>query len=340
MQEEKEEDGEEHCQEAYSEREVQLMRIALEEAKGALERREVPVGAILAGQDGSIIARGSNRANEVRNATRHAEIEALDQLPRGSDASGLQLIVTCEPCIMCAAALSISGVRSVLFGCSNHKFGGCGSVLPVHETGCISCGRISDEPSSDAIGAYMHARGGLFEASAVALLREFYMRGNPMAPKPQRRPTSRPHPSVSIGGHTAITTPMLSVMNGTYSKSQECGGGGVLHNGRSEQHILCQKAETESSSPSAACNGCARVSFAATEPAETGAPGDGDADDECKLENQRFHESLKTAAYVRRKHADGSSGASLTTSSCGNGTRLAELERKLKRPEATHTPHS
>jgi tRNA-specific adenosine deaminase 2 len=178
-------------EEEYTEREVELMQLALKEAKGALERREVPVGAILVAADGSIVARGSNRANEVRNATRHAEIEALDQLPPGYDASELQLIVTCEPCIMCAAALSISGVGSILFGCSNHKFGGCGSVLPVHDSACISCGRPSTSPDSSSTGSRMRARGGLFESSAVELLREFYMRGNPMAPKPQRRPTPR-----------------------------------------------------------------------------------------------------------------------------------------------------
>lgn len=176
----------------YTEQEVRLMRIALEEAKGALERREVPVGAVLANDNGEIVVKGSNRSNEVRNATRHAEIEALDKLTEKNDPSSLKLVVTCEPCIMCAAALSLTGITRVVFGCANDKFGGCGSVLPVHDEGCVPCGRSPGDP---ARGTCMEARGGLYEAAAVCLLREFYMRGNPMAPKPQRRPVLANGPS-------------------------------------------------------------------------------------------------------------------------------------------------
>ncbi|XP_020577986.1 tRNA-specific adenosine deaminase 2-like [Phalaenopsis equestris] len=47
--------------------------------------------------------------------------------------SSCDLYVTCEPCIMCAAALSILGIREVYYGCANDKFGGCGSILSLHE---------------------------------------------------------------------------------------------------------------------------------------------------------------------------------------------------------------
>ena len=51
-----------------------------------------------------------------------------------------ELYVTCEPCIMCAAALSLLRLRRVVFGCANDRFGGCGSVLAVHEQGVVPCG--------------------------------------------------------------------------------------------------------------------------------------------------------------------------------------------------------
>lgn len=51
-----------------------------------------------------------------------------------------QLYVTIEPCIMCAAALSLLGVGQVIYGAPNDKFGGCGSILKVHQKGCGSCG--------------------------------------------------------------------------------------------------------------------------------------------------------------------------------------------------------
>lgn len=47
--------------------------------------------------------------------------------------------VTCEPCIMCAGALSLVGIRHVYYGCSNDRFGGCGSILPISQDGCGRC---------------------------------------------------------------------------------------------------------------------------------------------------------------------------------------------------------
>ncbi|KAK9735452.1 hypothetical protein RND81_04G206100 [Saponaria officinalis] len=94
-----------------------FMKRAIEEAKTALERLEVPVGCVIV-KDGKVIASGSNRTNETRNATRHAEMEAIDTLLLLWQKDGLSqsdvakifsecvLYVTCEPCIMCAAALS------------------------------------------------------------------------------------------------------------------------------------------------------------------------------------------------------------------------------------------
>ena len=102
------------------------------------------------------------------------------------------LYVTCEPCIMCAGALSLLGFRSVTFGCGNDKFGGNGSILAVHETGCHPCGvaaAAAGHATNDACtnpSSTYRSWGGLFADRAVALLQEFYIRGNPKAPKPHR----------------------------------------------------------------------------------------------------------------------------------------------------------
>ena len=186
---------------AFEDADERWMRAALVEAEGALNRWEVPVGCVVV-RDGEIIATGSNRTNELRNGTRHAEFEAIDAIlarPEVNDdasAAGFDrcdLYVTCEPCIMCAGALSLLGFRSVTFGCGNDKFGGNGSILSVHETGCQPCGVAAavavEHATSDARAnpsSTYRSRGGLFADRAVALLQDFYIRGNPKAPKPHR----------------------------------------------------------------------------------------------------------------------------------------------------------
>jgi tRNA-specific adenosine deaminase 2 len=100
---------------------------------------EVPVGCVIVHR-GNIIAHGRNATNASLNATRHAEIEAIDRIVGEHGAAGaLELLrecvlyVTVEPCVMCAAALRIVGLQSVVYGCGNERFGGCGSVLSIHE---------------------------------------------------------------------------------------------------------------------------------------------------------------------------------------------------------------
>ncbi|XP_062030367.1 tRNA-specific adenosine deaminase TAD2-like isoform X1 [Rosa rugosa] len=99
---------------------LKFMELAIEQAKLALDSLEVPVGCVIV-EDGKVIACGRNQTNETRNATRHAEMEAIDTLLKqwrekrlstsevAEIFSKCNLYVTCEPCIMCAAALSIVG---------------------------------------------------------------------------------------------------------------------------------------------------------------------------------------------------------------------------------------
>lgn len=170
---------------------LSFMELALKQAKLAFDRLEVPVGCVIV-ENGVVIASGCNQTSETRNATRHAEMEAIDVLLEQWQKEGLDcsqvaqrfstcdLYVTCEPCIMCAAALSILGFREVYYGCSNDKFGGCGSIISLHE------GASPEFSSTSCESQRFKVTGGILSAEAITLLRSFYEQGNPNAPKPHR----------------------------------------------------------------------------------------------------------------------------------------------------------
>lgn len=180
---------------------MNFMRLAFAEAKGALARLEVPVGCVIV-KNGDVIGRGSNRTNETRNATRHAEMEAIDMVLSHRQQSstthndnvsteGFQqcdLYVTCEPCIMCASALSLLGFRKVYYGCGNDRFGGCGSVLDIHTDGCAPCGLSYDQAEAHELQKTkgFECVDGLMADEAVALFQGFYENGNQNAPRPHR----------------------------------------------------------------------------------------------------------------------------------------------------------
>ncbi|KAL4298721.1 hypothetical protein AHAS_Ahas17G0029200 [Arachis hypogaea] len=170
---------------------VRLMKLAIDQANLAMDSLEVPVGCVIV-DDGKVISCGRNRTTETRNATRHAEMEAVDVLLEQWQKNGLSmsevaekfsnctLYVTCEPCIMCASALSILGIKEVFYGCSNDKFGGCGSILSLHQSS-------TDSPNNEVpLGKGFKCTGGIMASEAVLLLRTFYEQGNPNAPKPYR----------------------------------------------------------------------------------------------------------------------------------------------------------
>lgn len=121
-----------------------------------------------------------------KQGTRHAELVAIDNLLHGwkacnqtVDFSRCNVYVTCEPCIMCAAALSLLQFRSVVYGCPNDKFGGNGSILPVHSIGCSSCGRDSVSKLTYNQAKAYTSIGGLLSSEAISLLQRFYISGNP-----------------------------------------------------------------------------------------------------------------------------------------------------------------
>ncbi|OWZ11884.1 TRNA-specific adenosine deaminase [Phytophthora megakarya] len=147
-----------------------FMREALVEGEKALTRAEVPVGCVFV-YKGAIIARASNRVNELYNATMHAEIVAIESIAAayGDTANEVladcTLYVTCEPCIMCAGALAHVYIKRVYFGCHNDRFGGCSSVLNLHERSKVHRG--------------FPCVSGILKDEAITLLKKFYTSENP-----------------------------------------------------------------------------------------------------------------------------------------------------------------
>jgi tRNA(adenine34) deaminase len=141
---------------------VDPMAVALEEARAAGERGEVPIGAAIV-LDGSVVARAGNRTLANDDPTAHAELLAIRMAAArlGSQRLvGADLYVTLEPCAMCAAAISFARIRRLYFGATDEK-GGAVESGP----------RFFSQPTCHhAPEVY----GGLRESEAAALLKAFF----------------------------------------------------------------------------------------------------------------------------------------------------------------------
>jgi len=175
------------------------LQVAFDQAKKALDEGEVPVGCVFV-NDGRVIASGRNAVNATKNATRHAEIECIEQIIKTEShcsTKPIDVYVNVEPCVMCACALSkIQSVRSVFFGCRNPRFGGCGTVLDVQKILQFGPSKFESRESirgteNDSCNQGIHFSGDHRAEEAVNLLKEFYKGENPNAPEDKRKP-SRP----------------------------------------------------------------------------------------------------------------------------------------------------
>ena len=104
----------------------QYMRMALELAREASSEGEVPVGCVIADENGKVIGRGRNRREEKADATAHAEIEAIREAGDALGSwrlDGCTLYVTLEPCPMCAAALNWAQVGRIVYGAPDPRRG-------------------------------------------------------------------------------------------------------------------------------------------------------------------------------------------------------------------------
>ena len=139
------------------------MAAALDEARAAAARGEVPVGAVIADPSGRIVARAGNRTRELSDPTAHAEILALRAACAAAGSErlpGHSLWVTLEPCPMCAAAIGLARIARLYFAAEDPKGGGVlhGARVYAHP----QCHHAPD------------LYPGIAEAEAAALLRAFF----------------------------------------------------------------------------------------------------------------------------------------------------------------------
>ena len=103
------------------------MSAALDQARAAALRGEVPVGAVVVGPQGQIVAAAGNRTRELNDPTAHAEILAIRAACEAAGSERLgdhALYVTLEPCAMCAGAISVARIARLYYGASDPKSGG------------------------------------------------------------------------------------------------------------------------------------------------------------------------------------------------------------------------
>ncbi|WP_245859224.1 nucleoside deaminase [Luteimicrobium subarcticum] len=140
-----------------------LMGLALHEATHALASDDVPVGAVVVDGDGALVGVGRNRREETHDPTAHAEVLALRQaaLTLGSwRLDGCTLVVTLEPCAMCAGAIMLARVPRLVLGAWDPKAGACGSVWDL----------VRDRRSTHRVEVV----GGVREDECATVLREYF----------------------------------------------------------------------------------------------------------------------------------------------------------------------
>lgn len=143
------------------------MNKALEQAKKALSRDEVPIGAVIV-KDGVVIARGYNKRESSQNALAHAEIIAISKACKKLKSwrlDGAEIYVTLEPCPMCAGAIMNARISKIVFGAYEPKSGACGSKFDViGDSGlnhnAVFIGGVMEEECSLLIKNYFKSKRG------------------------------------------------------------------------------------------------------------------------------------------------------------------------------------
>jgi cytidine deaminase len=139
------------------------MQRALAEAEAAGARGEVPIGAVVVGVDGAVVAAAGNRTRELNDPTAHAEVLAIRAAcaALGTERlSGCDLYVTLEPCPMCAAAVSFARIRRLYYGAGDPKGGGVEHGARVFNQ--VTCHHAPE------------IYAGIAEEAAAELLRKFF----------------------------------------------------------------------------------------------------------------------------------------------------------------------
>ncbi|MGD1148223.1 MAG: nucleoside deaminase [Thermoanaerobaculaceae bacterium] len=147
----------------FSDVERAAMAAALEEARAAADAGDVPVGAVVLGPEGTVLARRRNRREADADPTAHAEILALRSASRELGSwrlEGCTLVVTLEPCAMCASAAVLARLACVIWGAADPKAGFAGSL-----------GNLLDDRR---LNHRVAVRGGLMAEEAGELLERFF----------------------------------------------------------------------------------------------------------------------------------------------------------------------
>jgi tRNA(adenine34) deaminase len=139
------------------------MRLALDQARMASMHGDVPVGAVILDQAGSVLTAAGNEREFRHDPTAHAELLALREASRRLRSwrlTGLTLVVTLEPCTMCAGALVLARIARLVFGAFDEKAGAVSSLFDV----------VRDPRLNHRV----EVRGGILEAECGALLKDFF----------------------------------------------------------------------------------------------------------------------------------------------------------------------
>ena len=141
----------------------EMMREAIREAKRATENNDIPVGALVYSAEGKIIGRGFNRREIDLDPVAHAEIVALRAAAeeiKNWRLDGCTMVVTLEPCAMCAGAIAQARISKVIFGAWDEKAGAVGSVWDV----------LRDPRAIHRV----EVESGVLQKECAALLSEFF----------------------------------------------------------------------------------------------------------------------------------------------------------------------
>ncbi len=138
------------------------MQLALQQARKALLKKEVPVGAVVV-QDGRIVGRGYNLMETLQDPTAHAEMLAITAAANTLASWRLDecvLYVTLEPCFMCTGAILLSRIPTIVFGATDPRYGACGSALQLAQ--------------HDRLDIRAELVSGIMEQECSALIKSFF----------------------------------------------------------------------------------------------------------------------------------------------------------------------
>lgn len=151
-----------------------FMREALKEAEKSLAKEEIPIGCVIV-KDGHIIGRGHNAREELNQAIMHAEIMAINEANQQEGNWRLldtTLFVTIEPCVMCSGAIGLARIPRVVYGATNQKFGGAGSLYDI----------LTDERLNHRVAV----ERGILEEECAAVMQSFFRIGRERKKKAKR----------------------------------------------------------------------------------------------------------------------------------------------------------